>query len=330
VAVKVVRSIDRYLDSALIEADLLNDIYEKQRELRKNCCVKMFSQFRWNDHVCMVFETLGSSLYDIIKKNEYKGLPLFMVRDISRQLLQAMSFLKSVNLIHTDLKLENVLFVHSAQRNYEVIHDGQTHTISAPEKTRIKLIDFGGATYDNDPHKSRMVNTRQYRGPEVTLEVGWSFPSDLWSVGCIIGEIYRGDLFFQTHEELEHLALIEKLCGPFPSQLLEKCSFRSKYFDRNGRVRFGELPRDSKEFVRDAKSFQEFFSLQPNDVESGIVSLVEGLLQIDPMQRFSADEALATSSFLFPASTEHSNHGSDTNNYNRNHSSATVTTTSST
>lgn len=58
------------------------------------------------DHVCMVFETLGSSLYDIIKKNEYKGLPLFMVRDISRQLLQAMSFLKSVNLIHTGKRFQ--------------------------------------------------------------------------------------------------------------------------------------------------------------------------------------------------------------------------------
>lgn len=60
------------------------------------------------------------------------------------------------------------------------------------------VIDFGGATYDNDPRKSRVINTRQYRGPEVILELGWSFPSDLWSVGCIIGEIYRGDLFFQT------------------------------------------------------------------------------------------------------------------------------------
>lgn len=62
----------------------------------------------------------------------------------------------------------------------------------------MSVIDFGGATYDNDPQKSRIVNTRQYRGPEVTLELGWSFPSDIWSVGCIIGEIYRGDLFFQT------------------------------------------------------------------------------------------------------------------------------------
>ena len=54
-----------------------------------------------------------------------------------------------------------------------------------PRKARIKLVDFGGATYDHDKHKSRIVNTRQYRGPEVILGTGWSLPSDLWSSGCM-------------------------------------------------------------------------------------------------------------------------------------------------
>lgn len=61
------------------------------------------------------------------------------------------------------------------------------------------VIDFGGATYDDDNDKTTTVNTRQYRGPEVMLQYPqWSFPSDIWSVGCIIGEIYQGELFFQT------------------------------------------------------------------------------------------------------------------------------------
>ncbi len=60
------------------------------------------------------------------------------------------------------------------------------------------MIDFGGATYDSDAHRSTIVNTRQYRGPEVTLEVGWSFPSDIWSVGCLVAEVYCGDLLFET------------------------------------------------------------------------------------------------------------------------------------
>lgn len=53
----------------------------------------------------------------------------------------------------------------------------------------ILVIDFGGATYDNDEDKATIINTRQYRGPEVSLKLGWSFPSDIWSIGCIIGEV---------------------------------------------------------------------------------------------------------------------------------------------
>ncbi len=59
------------------------------------------------------------------------------------------------------------------------------------------MIDFGGATYD-DEHKTRIVNTRQYRAPEVVLESGWSFPSDLWGAGCILAEVFGGDLLFNT------------------------------------------------------------------------------------------------------------------------------------
>ena len=58
------------------------------------------------------------------------------------------------------------------------------------------MIDFGGATYDSDS-KSTIISTRQYRAPEVMLGLNWSTPADLWSAGCIIGELYLGNLFFQ-------------------------------------------------------------------------------------------------------------------------------------
>jgi serine/threonine protein kinase len=59
------------------------------------------------------------------------------------------------------------------------------------------VIDFGGATYD-DESKSSIINTRQYRSPEVILGLGWSYPSDIWSAGCIIAELYIGELLFAT------------------------------------------------------------------------------------------------------------------------------------
>jgi len=43
------------------------------------------------------------------------------------------------------------------------------------------------------------------------LGVGWSYPSDMWSIGCILAELFTGQLLFNTHQDLEHLALMEKI-----------------------------------------------------------------------------------------------------------------------
>ncbi len=56
-------------------------------------------------YYCLVFETLGLSLLDLIKMNDYKRLPMDCVRDISRQLLEGMEFLSSINLIHTGMRV---------------------------------------------------------------------------------------------------------------------------------------------------------------------------------------------------------------------------------
>lgn len=64
-------------------------------------------------------------------------------------------------------------------------------------ETDIKLIDFGSATFDWE-HHSTIVSTRHYRAPEVILELGWSQPCDVWSVGCILFELYLGFTLFQV------------------------------------------------------------------------------------------------------------------------------------
>src|SRR5207248_166405 len=78
--------------------------------------------------------------------------------------------------------------------------------------TDIRLIDFGSATFDDEYHSS-VVSTRHYRAPEIILGLGWSFPCDIWSIGCILVEFFTGDALFQTHDNLEHLAMMKTVCG---------------------------------------------------------------------------------------------------------------------
>lgn len=100
--------------------------------------------------------------------------------------------------------------------------------------TEVRLIDFGSATFD-DEHHSTVVSTRHYRAPEVILgkyffalacsmfslfinviELGWAQPCDVWSIGCIIFELYLGLTLFQTHDNREHLAMMERILGSIP------------------------------------------------------------------------------------------------------------------
>ena len=60
-----------------------------------------------------------------------------------------------------------------------------------PKSGQIKVIDFGSATFDANYHSS-VVSTRHYRAPEVILGLGWTFPCDIWSIGCILVELACG------------------------------------------------------------------------------------------------------------------------------------------
>ncbi len=100
-----------------------------------------------------------------------------------------------------------------------------------------------------DKHKTHIINTRQYRAPEVILELGWSTPSDIWSLGCLLYELLTGNLLFGTHESLEHLAMMERCVGKFPSRMVKYSPKLSTYFDHNYRVRRYSLPRESQERV---------------------------------------------------------------------------------
>jgi serine/threonine protein kinase len=182
---------------------------------------------------------------------------------------------------------ENILLVTDKTIDYE----GQR----VPESTRLKLIDFGGSCYDHE-RKSSVINTRQYRAPEVMLGTGWSMPSDVWSLGCILVELYEGELLFGTHDTVEHLALIERIVGVFPYGMVQDAkrgkqyalaeeAFNSAGYHRLERV----LSADSFDYVRNARPLDRLIT---NRRDEWFLELVRRMLVIDPNHRARADECL--------------------------------------
>jgi dual-specificity kinase len=136
-------------------------------------------------------------------------------------LLTHVTVLHDLNLIHTDLKPENILLVENSYQTftYDRTIPSSSTTIGRQARhrkvlldTEIRLIDFGSATFDDEYHSS-VVSTRHYRAPEIIIGLGWSYPCDIWSIGCILVEFFTGDALFQTHDNLEHLAMMESICN---------------------------------------------------------------------------------------------------------------------
>lgn len=309
VAIKVIRDVKRYQENAKIEADILKAIRKVDPEGTSSRSAILFDTFTYEQHYCLVMETCGASLYDFLKDNEFRGFWMQDIQSFAQQSLEALAFLKSrLQMTHTDLKPENILLEfaepprpasfprnESWQRKQSPPKSKEISKYMRPASARIKLIDFGNATYDKEHHSS-IINTRQYRSPEVILSLGWNEKSDVWSMGCILMELYVGELLFGTHENGEHLCLMERILEPMPSSLLSDApeDTKKKLLTRNsrsGKWELNALAAKSASYVRSQDSLKDM-------VEShhiGFASFVAELLTLDQAKRPWAAQALELS-----------------------------------
>lgn len=289
VAIKIVRGLQKYREAAMIEVDVLGEVGRNDK--RGTRCVQMRNWFDYRNHICIVFEKLGPSLYDFLRKNNYCPFPIDLVREIGRQLLESVAYMHELHLIHTDLKPENVLFVSS---EYVKLSLQDKEGMRLPKSSAVKLIDFGSTTFENQNHSS-VVSTRHYRAPEVILGLGWSYPCDIWSVGCILVELCTGETLFQTHENLEHLAMMERVFGPLPQHMIKNVDRKSvKYFRHGSRLDWpeGAASRESIRAVRRLLQFKNLILAHVDHSAGAFIDLLQGLLRYEPSQRFEAHEAL--------------------------------------
>ena len=237
VAIKIIKSIPKYREAAKVEIEILKDI-ERRDKQRVSGCITMLESFDFRNHFCLVFDLLGMSMYDFLRQNSYRAFSLQEVQIFGRQLLRTVAFLHKMRLIHTDLKLENILLVNSDWQYHRHPIHGRSRVVKCKD---LVVIDLGSATYESDHHAS-IVSTRHYRAPEVVLGLGWTYPCDLWSVGCILLELFTGEATFQTHDNLEHLAMMERIFGPLPRVMTTRADRRTvgRFLTERGDLRWPE------------------------------------------------------------------------------------------
>ncbi|MED6193681.1 Serine/threonine-protein kinase afc2, variant 2 [Stylosanthes scabra] len=301
VAIKIVRGVKKYREAAMIEIEVLQQLGKHDKGGSR--CVQIRNWFDYRNHICIVFEKLGPSLYDFLRKNNYRSFPIDLVREIGRQLLECVAFMHDLRMIHTDLKPENILLVSP---EYVKVPDYKSSSRSpssyfkrVPKSSAIKVIDFGSTTYERED-QSYIVSTRHYRAPEVIIGLGWSYPCDIWSVGCILVELCTGEALFQTHENLEHLAMMERVLGPLPQHMLKRADRHAEKYVRRGRLDWpeGATSRESIKAVMKLPRLQNLIMQHVDHSAGDLIHLLQGLLRYDPSERLTAREALRHSFFM--------------------------------
>ena len=228
-AIKVIKSKPAYMNQSLTEVRLLEFLNSNSDG---NHFIRLLDTFMHKEHLCLVFELLASNLYELIKQNQFQGLNMRLVKLLTKQLLESMAQLKSFQIIHCDLKPENIL-------------------LCQPDKPDIKIIDFGSACFTHQTIYS-YIQSRFYRSPEVILGLPYTESIDMWSLGCIVGELFLGLPMFPGTSEYNQLWKIVDMLGSPPRNMVE--------VGRNSTNSFHKVPASTPEGKHSytIKSYDEY------------------------------------------------------------------------
>jgi hypothetical protein len=131
------------------------------------------------------------------------------------------------------------------------------------------------------------IQSRFYRAPEVLLGRPYFCAIDIWSLGCVLAELFTGNPLFAGESEVEQLCCVMEVLGPPPPELAKEASRRKTFFDEHGQPR---LVTNSKGLRRRPGSTDIMGALRCSD--AGFVSFLEGCLRWEASSRFTPDEAL--------------------------------------
>jgi len=296
VAIKVVKNKPAYFNQGLVEIQILEMLNHQHDAEDKHHIVRLEDYFVFRNHLCLVFELLSVNLYELLKQNQFRGLPMTLIRCFLIQMLDALRTTASANVIHCDLKPENILLENLTTPN-------------------IKMIDFGSACFENQTVYS-YIQSRFYRSPEVLIGVKYTSAIDMWSLGCIAAELFLGIPLFPGTSEFNQLWRIIDMVGDLPQSLLSQASKASKFFNRNSHngtyslkaeeeyaKENGIQPQPSKKYFK-FKTLPEIIEkyamkqgLSPQEIQkekenrASFADFLRGLLALDPDHRWDAEQA---------------------------------------
>ncbi|XP_038836043.1 cyclin-dependent kinase-like 5 isoform X2 [Salvelinus namaycush] len=228
------------------------------RTLKQENIVELKEAFRRRGKLYLVFEYVERNMLELLEELP-NGAPPDKARAYIYQLIKAIHWCHKNEIVHRDIKPENLL-------------------ISSEDV--LKLCDFGFArnlSEGSDANYTEYVATRWYRSPELLLGAPYGKAVDMWSVGCILGELSDGQPLFPGESEIDQLFTIQKVLGPLPAEQM-------KLFYNNPRFHGLRFPS-----VNHPTSLERRYLA----ILSGLMlDLMKNLLLLVPSDRYLTEQSL--------------------------------------
>lgn len=293
VAIKLIRSNETMFKAAQIEIQVLKLLGASDPDNHKHC-IRFLRHFEYRNHMCLVFEAMEMNLRDLTKKyGRNKGIDIGAVQLFTCQLLLALRHLKKNGVLHADIKPDNILINH--------------------RHNKVKICDFGSAMMYGENEVTPYLVSRFYRAPEVILGLKYEYGMDMWSIGCVVYELFTGRILLPGHDNNAMLMLMMDLKGPFTKKMLRKGAFVDKHFESDQQMSFALMEDDpiTKTKVRRLipnptikSSFAQRLLSQRGGVAAGgggdkdralviqLADLMEKMTALEPEKRIDPDAAL--------------------------------------
>ncbi|KHJ48458.1 kinase domain protein [Trichuris suis] len=285
VAVKIIRNNELMYKTGLKEMKTLQLLNDSDPEDRFHC-LRLYRHFFHKKHLCLVFESLGLNLREVLRKyGKEVGLHVKAVRSYTHQLLMALKLLRKCNILHGDIKPDNIL-----------VNDS---------KLVLKLCDFGSACHVTEVEPAPYLVSRFYRAPEIILGLPYDYNIDLWSAAVTMYELYTGRIMFQGRSNNQMLKFMMDLKGKMPNKLIRKAQFKDQHFDGNFNFLYRELDKVTHREKLTVMSnipisrdlLQELVGVQRFDTEGyrkilQLRDFLDKVTSIDPTKRPSLNECL--------------------------------------
>ncbi|AEO62405.1 uncharacterized protein THITE_2106524 [Thermothielavioides terrestris NRRL 8126] len=263
------------------------------------------------EHQCLVHPPLWESVKGLIGRNPIGRLPSPVLGIILHRLFLALDFLHTeCHLIHTDLKIDNIMFGAEDDSIFEKFEEAELNNpsprkeveggrfiyvsrqLDAPKELAPPVLCDFGSVVSGEQVNTRDVQPDLYRSPEVILDMPWSYEIDIWNVGCMVWDMFEGGHLFSgrdpehhAYRSRAHLASIIGLLGLPPRELIARGKRGAEFFSEKGDFK-ANIP------LPPPRSLEQIETNLQGDDKERFLQLMRKMLRWVPEQRCSAKELL--------------------------------------